>query len=79
MLVTFRTIAHADITMLGDVAVELVKLAQRAGSQFREVSVHHYAREFGQSQFFRAGRIARTYLDIARMWLKLMVFGAVRR
>ena len=63
----------------GSICVELVKLAQRAGSQFREVSVHHYAREFGQSQFFRPGRIARTYLDIARMWLKLMVLGAVRR
>ena len=63
----------------GSICVELVKLAQREGAQFREVSVHHYAREFGESQFFRPGRIARTYLDIAQMWLKLMVFGAVGR
>ena len=63
----------------GSICVELVKLAHRAGAQFREVSVHHYAREFGESQFFRPGRIARTYLDIAQMWLKLMVFRSVRR
>jgi hypothetical protein len=31
MLVTFRTKAHADITMFGDVAVELLKLAGMTG------------------------------------------------
>jgi glycosyltransferase involved in cell wall biosynthesis len=63
----------------GSICVELVKLSQRAGAQFREVSVHHYARQFGESQFFRPGRIAKTYVDLARLWLKLMVFGALRR
>ena len=32
MLVTFKTKAHADITMFGDVAVELLKLAGLSGS-----------------------------------------------
>ena len=32
MLVTFRTKAHADITMFGDVGVELLKLAGRSGT-----------------------------------------------
>jgi hypothetical protein len=31
MLVTFKTKAHADITMFGDVAVELLKLAGLSG------------------------------------------------
>ena len=31
MLVTFRTKAHPDITMFGDVAVELLKLAGLSG------------------------------------------------
>lgn len=57
----------------GSICVELVKKAQRAGAQFREVSVHHYSRQFGESQFFRPGRIIRTYADIARMWVSLMV------
>lgn len=63
----------------GSICVELVKLSQRAGARFREVSVHHYARQFGESQFFRPGRIAKTYVDLARLWLKLMIFGARRR
>ena len=32
MLVTFRTKAHAEITMFGDVAVELLKLAGLSGN-----------------------------------------------
>ncbi len=32
MLVTFRTKAHADITMFGDVAVALLKLAGLSGN-----------------------------------------------
>jgi glycosyltransferase involved in cell wall biosynthesis len=81
----FRLIRRSIVERLrltqnsGSICVELVKLAQRAGAQFREVSVHHYPRQFGESQFFRPGRIVRTYVDIARMWLKLMVFGTFRR
>lgn len=62
----------------GSICVELVKRAQRAGAQFREVSVHHYARQWGESQFFRPTRIVRTYLDLARMWVELMVVARFR-
>ena len=61
----------------GSICVELVKNAQRAGAEFREVSVHHYARRWGVSQFFRPGRIVKTYLDLARSWLQLMVLDKV--
>ena len=57
----------------GSICVELVKRAQRAGARFRQVSVRHYSRQFGSSQFFRPGRILRTYADLARMWILLMV------
>ena len=57
----------------GSICVELVKCAQRAGARFRQVSVRHYSRQFGNSQFFRPGRILRTYADLAGMWLSLMV------
>jgi glycosyltransferase involved in cell wall biosynthesis len=63
----------------GSICVELVKLAHRAGAQFREVSVHHYAREFGESQFFRPGRIAKTYLDLVLLWVDLMLLARFRR
>jgi len=61
----------------GSICVELVKRAQRAGARFRQVSVHHYSRQFGTSQFFRPARILRTYADLARMWLVLMVLPRV--
>ena len=63
----------------GSICVELVKLSQRAGAQFREVSVHHYARAFGESQFFRPGRIAKTYIDLARLWAELILLAPFRR
>jgi glycosyltransferase involved in cell wall biosynthesis len=59
----------------GSICVELVKHAQRAGAQFREVSVHHYARRWGESQFFTPGKILRTYVDLARMWIELMILA----
>ena len=62
----------------GSICVELVKHAERAGAQFREVSVHHYSRQFGQSQFFKPLRILRTYTDLVRMWVDLMVLEKLR-
>ncbi len=58
----------------GSICPELVKKAERAGATFREVSVHHYARQSGGSQFFRPGRILRTYADLAGLWVKLMLY-----
>jgi glycosyltransferase involved in cell wall biosynthesis len=58
----------------GSICSELVKKAERAGATFREVSVHHYARRSGGSQFFRPGRILRTYADLAALWVRLMIF-----
>ncbi len=63
----------------GSICVELVKHAQRAGAGFREVSVHHYARKFGESQFFKPGRIFQTYLHIVQIWFQLMVADRFRR
>jgi glycosyltransferase involved in cell wall biosynthesis len=63
----------------GSICVELVKDAQRAGAQFREVSVHHYPRLWGESQFFKPGKILRTYVDLARMWVELMIVAPFRR
>lgn len=63
----------------GSICVELVKHAQRAGAEFREVSVHHYARRFGESQFFRPSKIVGTYLHLAAVWLELMVIDKIRR
>jgi glycosyltransferase involved in cell wall biosynthesis len=63
----------------GAICGELVKKAERAGAAFREVSVHHHPRQFGKSQFFTIGKIAKTYLDLAGLWIRLMVFDRLRR
>ena len=78
-LVRRRILQRIDLrSTSGSICVELVKHAQRAGAGFREVSVHHYARRWGQSQFFRPGRILETYLHLASMWIELMVVDRFR-
>jgi glycosyltransferase involved in cell wall biosynthesis len=48
-LVRRRILEDIDLhSTSGSICVELVKHAQRAGAQFREVSVHHYARQYGR-------------------------------
>jgi glycosyltransferase involved in cell wall biosynthesis len=62
----------------GSICVELVKQAHRAGAQFREVSVHHYARRSGVSEFFTPRRILHTYADLAVMWVELMIVAKLK-
>lgn len=57
----------------GSICVELVKKAERKGAKFRQVSVHHYERKFGESQFFRIDRIFLTLFELSKLWFKLMV------
>lgn len=63
----------------GSICVELVKKAQRAGGRFRQVSVHHHERRFGQSQFFRPERLFATLAELAKLWFKLMVVDLLLR
>lgn len=57
----------------GSICVELVKRAERAGAVFREVSIHHFERKWGKSQFFHPLKILKTYLDLGKLWLELMI------
>ena len=57
----------------GVICVEMLRKLDRAGARFTEVGVHHHARRFGRSQFFRFGRVARSLLDVARLWVELVV------
>lgn len=51
----------------GAICVELVRKLQDAGARFTEVGVHHYRRPHGRSQFFRVGRIGRTFTALGRL------------
>lgn len=57
----------------GSVCVELVKKAQRQGAIFRQISVHHYERKWGSSQFFRPKRLLLTFFGFCDLWWTLMI------
>jgi glycosyltransferase involved in cell wall biosynthesis len=75
----FRLIRHRTLDQItlvhttGVICVELVRKLQDAGARFTEVGVHHYRREHGTSEFFRAGAIGRTLLDLAGLWVQMIV------
>lgn len=56
-------------TNSGAVCVELVKKLHNAGTRFREVSIHHYPRVHGQSQFFKLKPLLLTAKDIILFFL----------
>ena len=63
----------------GSICVELVKKSQRAGAKFRQVSVHHLERRWGQSQFFRLDRILTTFSELGSLWIELMILDKLKK
>jgi len=57
----------------GVICVELMKKVQDHGFRLAEVPVHHFHRTYGKSQFFNFPRVARTLLDLARLWFELVI------
>jgi glycosyltransferase involved in cell wall biosynthesis len=57
----------------GVICVELMKKVQDHGYRVAEVPVHHFHRSYGKSQFFNFPRVARTLVDLARLWRELVV------
>jgi glycosyltransferase involved in cell wall biosynthesis len=63
----------------GVICLEMMKKIQDAGFRIAEVPVHHYHRAFGRSQFFNIRRLARTAVDVGRLWWQLVVLRRHRR
>jgi glycosyltransferase involved in cell wall biosynthesis len=63
----------------GVICVEMMKKIHDAGFRIAEVPVHHYHRAFGRSQFFNFKRLFKTAIDLARLWLALVIIGRHRR
>jgi glycosyltransferase involved in cell wall biosynthesis len=63
----------------GVICLEMMKKIQDAGFRIAEVPVHHYHRAYGRSQFFNFRRLARTAVDVARLWFVLVVRRQHRR
>jgi glycosyltransferase involved in cell wall biosynthesis len=57
----------------GTITFEMVKKIQDAGYRFVEVPVHHYYRQYGESQFFNLPRVAATLARMFHWWWRLVV------
>lgn len=57
----------------GVICLEMMKKIQDAGFRVAEVPVHHFHRAYGRSQFFNFRRIARTAVDVLKLWSALVV------
>ena len=57
----------------GTITFEMVKKIQDAGYNIVEVPVHHWYRQYGQSQFFNFPRVGRTLIALISWWWRLVV------
>ena len=57
----------------GAITFEMVKKIQDAGFRFVEAPVHHWYRQYGDSQFFNFSRVARTLLALMGWWWRLVI------
>ncbi len=75
----FRLMKRAifDVVQLeshsGTITFEMVKKIQDAGFCIAEAPVHHFYRQYGQSQFFNMPRVVRTLADLLHWWWRLVV------
>jgi glycosyltransferase involved in cell wall biosynthesis len=63
----------------GVICLEMMKKVQDAGFRMVEVPVHHFHRAYGKSQFFNFRRIAKTGVDVMRLWYVLVIRRQHRR
>jgi len=57
----------------GTITFEMVKKIQDAGYHMVEVPVHHWYRQYGESQFFNFPRVARTLAALVGWWWRLVI------
>ena len=57
----------------GTICVELVRKLEISGCGVEEVGVHHYPRLHGKSQFFRLRSLANTFVELLRLWVRVVV------
>ncbi|HET9372683.1 MAG TPA: glycosyltransferase family 2 protein [Vicinamibacterales bacterium] len=63
----------------GVICLEMMKKITDAGFGIVEMPVHHFHRAYGRSQFFNFRRLARTAVDVAALWVNLVVLRRHKR
>jgi glycosyltransferase involved in cell wall biosynthesis len=59
----------------GTICVELVRKLELSGCEVKEIGVHHYPRLYGRSQFFRLRSLATTFVQLLRLWMRLVILA----
>src|SRR5207302_110012 len=59
----------------GTICVELVRKLEISGCEVEEAAVHHYPRMHGRSRFFRGRSLAKTFLELLRLWVRVVDRG----
>lgn len=63
----------------GTICVELVRKLEMSPYRIVEVGVNHYPRLHGRSQFFRVRSLLKTFYQLGRLYLRLVLFPVVLR
>jgi glycosyltransferase involved in cell wall biosynthesis len=63
----------------GAICIELVRKLSDSGFRMVEVPVHHYARAYGTSQFFKPRRIARALRAVFFWYVRLVLLREQKR
>jgi hypothetical protein len=63
----------------GSICVELVRGIEPGGCGVVEVPVHHYARTYGRSQFFRVRSLLNTLAQLLDLYWRLVIVPVLRR
>jgi glycosyltransferase involved in cell wall biosynthesis len=63
----------------GAICIELVRKLKDSGFRMTELPVHHYARAYGTSQFFKPKRIVRALKGVATWYVRLVLLREQKR
>jgi glycosyltransferase involved in cell wall biosynthesis len=61
----------------GTICVELVRKLELSPYRVVEVGVHHYPRLHGRSQFFRMRALAKTFYQLLRLYVRLVLLPPI--
>jgi glycosyltransferase involved in cell wall biosynthesis len=57
----------------GSMCIELLKKLEDSGCRFTQAPVSHHPRVYGRSQYFTIRGVLRSYLQLFRLWMRLVV------
>jgi glycosyltransferase involved in cell wall biosynthesis len=79
-LIRRSVLDHARLRSTGGtICVELIRSIEMTGTKVVELPMHHYARQYGRSQFFRLRSLAVTFVQLCLVFARLVLWPALTR